>query len=94
MFCKLEENNTEIQTTAFNRQLTEFSKYRKLNREATVYRKFSLKDWFAAKHYPEQILWIQCDAKRSESSSMIFQHTATIIKHCDHNYEVSSSIHM
>ena len=23
---------------------------------------------------------------------MIFQHTVTIIKHCDHNYEVSSSI--
>ena len=75
MFCKLEENNTEIQTTAFNRQLTEFSKYRKLNREATVYRKFNLKDWFATKHYPERILWVQCDVKRNGSSCIIILST-------------------
>ena len=51
--CKLEENNTKIRSTVFNRKLTQFSKYRKLNREATVYRKLNLKDWFATKHYPE-----------------------------------------
>ena len=37
--CKLKENNTKIRSTAL-----------KLNGEATVCRKFNLKDWFATKH--------------------------------------------
>ena len=42
--CKLKENNTRIRSTAL-----------KLNREATVCRKFNLKDWFATKQYPQRI---------------------------------------
>ena len=45
--------------------------YEKLNREATVYRKLNLTDWFATKHYPERILWIQFDVKRNGSSCMM-----------------------
>ena len=68
---KPEENNTKIRSTAFNRQLTEFSKYKKLNREATVSRKLNLKDWFATKRNPKRISCIQCDVKKNGLSCMI-----------------------
>ena len=56
----------------------------------TVCRKFYLKDWFATKHYPQWISLIQCDVKKKDHHVWwYFKHTITIIKHCDHNYEIS-----
>ena len=37
-------------------RLIEFSKYKKLNGEAAIYRKFNLKYSFATKIYPQQIM--------------------------------------
>ena len=74
--CKLKENNTKICNTAFNHGDVENSlSYLlnamlrilgglKLNREASIYYKFYLKDWFATKHYPQQTLdTMQCEKK-------------------------------
>ena len=47
----------------------------KLNREASIYYKFYLKDWFSTKHYPQRRLWIQYDLKRSGSLFMIVLQT-------------------
>ena len=49
-------------------RLIGFSKYKKLNGETAVYRKFNLKYWFVTKHYPQRMLWRQYDVKRNGSS--------------------------
>ena len=64
-----------------------------LIREATIYRKCNLKDWFATKHYRQRMLWIQCNMKTMYHHVWwYFKHTVTVINHCNHNYEISSYI--